>query len=420
LSRIDLRLGASSPQGEEFVKRCEEHAAAFRPRAAAHDREGSFPHENLAEMKESGVIAATVPQEFGGLGIESIHDLVTGISRLAQGDASTAIAVTMHLGPCWSLARLWRHGVAEDRRASSDALELMLHALGRRELIVCGAGTESGTHTRYPLTEARKVDGGWAITGNKIFVTLSPEADMFHVFCRSHAPEDGDTWLAARAWVPRTSEGLTLVENWDSMGMRASGSHSLELRDCFVPDGLVFFRHKWGQWSVPELIHSAAGNLALSSAFLGIAEEAANQIEGLVRKRRKAPSNRLLAERFAIQTHVAHIEQCLSTARAILERTCRLWDAYLEAHEDGEISLEEGHQLMAEYQCTKAVVEQNAITAVDLALTASGGAGYLSASPLSRLYRDVRAGPFMQPYSPIELYEYVGKVRLCLDPSVDN
>jgi alkylation response protein AidB-like acyl-CoA dehydrogenase len=354
------------------------------------------------------------------MGVDSIQDLATGVSRLAQGDASTAIAVTMHLGPCWSLARLWRHGAPDDRGAASDALELMLQALGRRELVVCGAGTESGTHTRYPLTEARKVDGGWAITGNKIFVTLTPEADMFHVFCRSRAPDDGDTWLAARAWVPRASEGLKVVENWDSMGMRASGSHSLELRDCFVPEGLVFFRHRWGEWSVPELMHAAAGNLALSSAFLGIAEEASSQIRELVRKRRKAPSNRLLAERTAIQTHVARIEQCVSTARAVLERTSRLWDCYLRGRDDREVSLADAHQLMAEYQCAKAVVERNAITAVDLALTASGGAGYLSASPLSRLYRDVRAGPFMQPYSPIELYEYVGKVRLCLDPSVEN
>jgi alkylation response protein AidB-like acyl-CoA dehydrogenase len=105
--------------------------------------------------------------------------------------------------------------------------------------------------------------------------------------------------------------------------------------------------------------------------------------------------------------------------RSVLQRVSRLWDDYLDTHTDTYASLADAHELMAEYQCAKAIVEQNAIGAVDIALTASGGSGYLSAHPLSRLYRDVRAGPFMQPFSPVELYEYVGKVRLDREPVVD-
>ena len=73
---------------------------------------------------------------------------------------------------------------------------------------------------------------------------------------------------------------------------------------------------------------------------------------------------------------------------------------------------ERGHELMTDYQTAKLVVNKHAIEIVSQAMDLSGGGGFMARNPLSRLYRDVRAGPFMQPYSPIDAREYMGKVLL--------
>ena len=95
-------------------------------------------------------------------------------------------------------------------------------------------------------------------------------------------------------------------------------------------------------------------------------------------------------------------------------------DAFFSQHPAGRVPLGELHTLMKDFQCTKWFVNRKAIEIVDRALTASGGAGYLNTSPLARLYRDVRAGPFMQLFSPNEAFEYIGRVTLGIDPHLAN
>ena len=156
------------------------------------------------------------------------------------------------------------------------------------------------------------------------------------------------------------------------------------------------------------------------AAFLGIAEAARDLVVQTVTSRRRGPNSRSVAEGPAIQHLIAEIEIDLAAARAMLARTATMADAFFSRHPAGTASLGELHELMKDFQCTKWFVNRKAIEIVDRALTASGGAGYLSTNPLARLYRDVRAGPFMQVFSPNEAFEYIGKVALGIDPRLSD
>ena len=138
----------------------------------------------------------------------------------------------------------------------------------------------------------------------------------------------------------RGTEGLTLHDDWDALGMRASGSQSITFEDCFVPD--AFFNPQeraWGGLDEGLLTIQVNANLSLSAAMVGIAEQARDLVVEQVMTRRKAPSNRILAERTGIQYQVAEMEIDLATARAMIERTASLVDAYLLSHSASEVQL---------------------------------------------------------------------------------
>jgi len=105
------------------------------------------------------------------------------------------------------------------------------------------------------------------------------------------------------------------------------------------------------------------------------------------------------------------MEAALACARATLERAAThanelLYGSTAPATRDQVVlAAKEG-------QLAKMIVTRNVIDVVDRAMTLSGGSGYMAASPLARMYRDVRAAPFMQPFSPLEIFEFVGRVSL--------
>jgi alkylation response protein AidB-like acyl-CoA dehydrogenase len=162
-----------------------------------------------------------------------------------------------------------------------------------------------------------------------------------------------------------------------------------------------------------------AANLPLAATYLGVGEAArAHAVQATTR--RKGPSGKRLADRIPIQELMGAIEIDLAVCRATIERVGRLADAFLARYVTADPPAREANALMKESQCMKYVVNRKASEIVDRAMTVCGGGAYMNAHPLSRLYRDARAGPFMQPFSPYEAFEYIGKVALGLDPTIER
>lgn len=406
----DPRIEPVTPEGERFAGLADIHARGFAPAAAENDAPGRFAHEHVAAMQESGFMSGAVPAELGGIGVTHVRDLAAGISRLAEGDASTTIGVAMHFLVSWMMARSWRAA----RDSGQDPDGTLLKRIVRGEEVLAVLNSEAGTDNRHPFAEARPVEGGWHITGRKAFGTFSPAATLFTT--RIRVPLDDGGWGLASASIPASAEGVIPQDNWDAMGMRASGSQDIVLEDVFVPPDAVSRPVPWGQIGPPGHIGGMAAGVCLASPFLGIAEAAHRESLALVQKRKRQPHETPLAGWAPVQLEVASNEVELLSMRGALARAADHIDAIYAAawpKNPGETEL---HRGMKEAQAAKITVNQGAIRVVDRCLAISGGSGYHARSPLSRYYRDVRAGPFMSPFGALEAPEYIGRAALGLPP----
>ena len=408
-----MQLQAHTDAGRRFVEIAEGHIESFRARADEHDRTATFPAENVEDLKKSGALAAFVPAGLGGLGLTSVHDWATGVERFARGDASTAIALNMHL----AISRQMAMGLV-GARAKGDAEgiargEGMLGAIASGNLVICATATEAGTDFLRPATTATRIESGWSISGCKMFVTLSPAANLYAMNVRIPG-EDGDQ--LGFAFIPVGTPGVTPQDDWDALGMRASGSQSIVLEDCRVPEGSVQVAARWGEWNPGILMGRTLGNVTLIGAFLGIAERARElAVEGALRVT-KSKHGGAIANASGVQHRLGEIDIDLAAARALLGDATRSIDSLLERTGGEPPDLEAAHGCMRDYQCAKWTVNQNAIRVVSMAMDVCGGGAFMAGHELSRLYRDVRAGPFMQPFSPTEARQYVGQIALGMPP----
>lgn len=365
----------------------------FRSRAAELDRDNRYFDEDLAELRAAGYLAAAVPTNRGGWGLD-LAGLSASQRRLARHAPATALALTMH--------SYWVGAATELARLGDDSQDWVLDAAAGGQLFAAGhAETGNDIPVLLSTCRAERVDGGYRLTGRKMFGSNGPA----WTWLGAHAV-DADAPGGPRivhAFVERTSPGVTVVETWDTLGMRATQSHDTVLDGVFVPDTRIGRVVPTGDGTDPYLVALAVWPLALIAAvYLGIADRA---LELAVTSARTKTSVAIDRNTYAyhpmVQHQAADMFLELDAASATLDRFVREWVAGVD-HGLGWVPMV--------YSMKWRAVEA-AKRVVDLALDVTGGAGMFRRSELERLYRDVRCGGF-HPGNDALTHEMVGKAVL--------
>jgi alkylation response protein AidB-like acyl-CoA dehydrogenase len=230
---MPMELRARTPEGAALVASAEQLADDLAAGAAARDRDRSYPFDGIGALRRAGYFGAPVPEELGGLGVGSIHDAVIASGRLARGDASLAIGVNMHLVVVLNLARRWRMASMEGNARREQAFGGSLRAIASGDVVIAAAMSEPGQDLTRPATSAVRTDAGWRIDGHKIFCTMAPAATI--LVTSVAFTDDGGLERYGYVQIPAGAPGVRINDDWDALGMRASGSHSVTFEGVELP-----------------------------------------------------------------------------------------------------------------------------------------------------------------------------------------
>lgn len=342
--------------------------------AAKHDRNGTFPASHFDFMKNQGYLQASVPKEQGGAG-HNLTDIALAQYEIGKGCGATAVSVGMHhmvigsesealLWPARIRDRIFQEVVTDGAIANNIASEPEL-------------GSPKGGGR--PLTALRNTcHGKWVLNGRKTWSTLAPVLTYAITLA---AVEDG-TGDTARVAVRMDSPGVSIEETWDSMSMRASGSHDIVFNNVQVREENFISRSKPSTPTSRSSNGAAWFPILLSAANLGIAHAARDYSVAFASNRRPTGSDQPISTIPHVREQVARMESMLLVSRRALFSCSEDWDE----------NPEERACLVPEVSITKVACIETAIAVTDLAMRIVGGVGLERSRPLERYFRDVRSG----------------------------
>ncbi|MDP9887660.1 acyl-CoA dehydrogenase family protein [Pseudarthrobacter enclensis] len=350
----------------------------IRGRAAGYDRDNAFFHEDLQELAAAGYLKLFVPASDGGAGL-GLEAAAQCQRRLATAAPATALAVNMHL--------VWT-GVAHVLAVRGDSsLDFVLKEAARGEVFAFGnseAGNDSVLFdSRTTATPDR--DGGYSFTGTKIFTSLSPAWTRLGIFGKDPDARDGAGELV-HGFITRETPGYRILDDWDTLGMRASQSATTVLDGVTVPADRIFRKLPAGPNADPLIFAIfACFESLLAAVYTGLGERAlALGVETVKRRTSFKNGGRSYAQDPDIRWKVAEAAMAMDN----------LYPQLAAVTADVDALADHGSQWFPKLVGLKVNATETARRVVDLAIRVSGGSSYFRGSELERLYRDVLAGMF--------------------------
>jgi alkylation response protein AidB-like acyl-CoA dehydrogenase len=368
-------------------------AAGMRGRAGDYDRDATFPAQDFAELRSAGMLGLMVPSRLGGAGA-GFADYAEVAMRLAAGNGATALIFNMHASVTGALALVSQEtadafGVPDSFFAMRDrvlraAADGALYAVAMSE-------RKAGSRLSQLATSYVRTENGYRITGSKAFCSGAGHADGYLVAARAADYPD----RISQFLLPASTPGITVEETWDSLGMRATGSHDLHL-DVDVDDdallggieGLgVVLAQAMPQWVVASY----------SAVYIGVAQAALDAAIAYIR-------GRGLERLPAVRARVGRADVAVAAAREVVRAAAQRVDA-----DPGE---PETNQWVWR---AKLLAGQTAFDVASSLLEACGTGATRRGSELERLYRDARCGS-LQPATTDVCADWLGMAALGLDP----
>lgn len=350
--------------------------------AADHDESGAFVHAQMRLLREHRLMSMMVPLELGGGGA-SHAEACAVLAILASGCPATSLTFSMHSHLV--AAQVWRHhrGLPAPALSKVAAKELVLVSTGASDWLV-----SSGVAT--------KVDGGFRVTARKAPASGAPAGDVLVTSFRWDDAPDGSQVIHAS--VPFASPGVSVEETWDTMGMRATGSHTVVLTDVFVPDEAVSLTRPTGVWHPVWSVVTGAALPLIMSTYVGVAESAAARALALAARH---------PERADTAPLVGRMLTSLTTARDTV--------AAMIAESDN-LRFDNSLDHAATSLTRKTAATEACIDTVRTALEVGGGAAYSRYSGIERLFRDVNGARY-HPLPTAQQERFCGRVALGLQPT---
>jgi alkylation response protein AidB-like acyl-CoA dehydrogenase len=350
-------------------------ASEFASRAALHDRDGSFPIENFNQLSEAGLLALTVPAALGGVGAGAL-DAARVINILGKADPSTALVLSMHYIQHLVMAKSTRWPGRLVRKLARETVE------GVALINVLRVEPDLGSPSRggLPATIARRTETGWRLSGRKIYSTGAPILKWYAIWARTDEPNVRVGLFLVPAGLP----GTRIVETWDHLGLRASGSHDIVFDDVvFSLDYEIDVREP-EEWREADFIQAAIHAIFIAAIYDGVARAARDWLIEFLKNR--VPSN--LGASLAT---LPRVQEVVGGIEARLAVNARLIESFAADYDDGVLLG------ASESNIVKLTVTNNAVAVVEDALSLAGNHGLTRANPLERHYRDVLCGRVHTP-----------------------
>jgi alkylation response protein AidB-like acyl-CoA dehydrogenase len=345
-----------------------------RPRVHSMDEAQKMDPTLISQCFELGLMGIEVPEELGGAG-SSFFTAALVVEELSRVDASVGVLVDVQNTLVNNAFLRW----GSDGLKAKYLPQLTAEKVGAYALSEAGSGSDA-----FALaTRAAKADGGYRLTGRKLWITNGAEAEVFIVFANVDAAQ-GYKGITAFI-VEKGFDGFTVGKKEDKLGIRASSTTELILEDVLVPAENVLGEVGKGYKTAIETLNE--GRIGIGAQMIGIGAGALEATVKYVQEREQF--GKKIGDFQGVQFQIAQMAVELEAARLMVYNAARLKDA--------------GHPFLQEAAMAKLFSSQVAQRIASTAIDLFGGYGFTREYPVEKFYRDSKIGTIYEGTSNMQL-----------------